>query len=90
MTTSSTTTEVQTSRLDRFFDISARGSTVGREVRGGLVTFFTMAYIIVLNPIILSQAVDETGAYIGGGSDQAQGSSWWPPPPRWSPVPSRS
>jgi AGZA family xanthine/uracil permease-like MFS transporter len=72
MTTSSTTTEVQTSRLDRFFDISARGSTVGRELRGGLVTFFTMAYIIVLNPIILSQAVDETGAYIGGGSDQAQ------------------
>ena len=72
MTTSSTTTEVQTSRLDRFFDISARGSTVGREVRGGLVTFFTMAYIIVLNPIILSQAVDETGAYIGGGSGQAQ------------------
>jgi adenine/guanine/hypoxanthine permease len=43
MTTSSTTTEVQTSRLDRFFDISARGSTVGRELRGGLVTFFTMA-----------------------------------------------
>ena len=26
-------------RLDRFFDISARGSTVGAEVRGGIVTF---------------------------------------------------
>jgi AGZA family xanthine/uracil permease-like MFS transporter len=42
--------------LDRFFFISARRSTPGREVRGGLTTFFTMAYIVVLNPIILSGA----------------------------------
>ncbi len=42
--------------LDRYFGISARRSTVGRELRGGLVTFFTMAYIVVLNPIILSGA----------------------------------
>ncbi|WP_199431335.1 NCS2 family permease [Qaidamihabitans albus] len=41
------------SRLDRFFKISERGSTPGREVRGGLVTFVTMAYIVVLNPLIL-------------------------------------
>jgi AGZA family xanthine/uracil permease-like MFS transporter len=39
--------------LDRYFHISERGSTIGTEIRGGLVTFFTMAYIIVLNPIIL-------------------------------------
>lgn len=39
--------------LDRFFRISERGSTVGREFRGGLVTFFTMAYIVVLNPIVI-------------------------------------
>jgi AGZA family xanthine/uracil permease-like MFS transporter len=43
-------------RLDRFFDVSVRRSTVGRELRGGLTTFFTMAYIVVLNPIILSGA----------------------------------
>lgn len=49
-------------RLDRFFEISARGSTVGAEVRGGLVTFIAMAYIIVLNPIILSSNPDVTGA----------------------------
>src|SRR4051812_7980555 len=42
--------------VDRFFSISARRSTPGREVRGGLTTFFTMAYIVVLNPIILSGA----------------------------------
>ncbi len=40
-------------RLDRYFKIGERGSTTGREIRGGLVTFFTMAYIVVLNPIII-------------------------------------
>ena len=44
--------------FDRFFEITARGSTVGREIRGGLATFFTMAYIVVLNPLILGSAVD--------------------------------
>ncbi|WP_326548420.1 NCS2 family permease [Mycolicibacterium sp. ND9-15] len=48
-------------RLDRFFEISARGSTVGAEARGGLVTFIAMAYILVLNPIILSSPEDVTG-----------------------------
>jgi AGZA family xanthine/uracil permease-like MFS transporter len=48
-------------RLDHFFEISARGSSVGAEVRGGLVTFIAMAYIIVLNPIILSSPADVTG-----------------------------
>ena len=50
------------SSLDSYFKISERGSTVSREFRGGLVTFFTMAYIVVLNPIILSGAKDVTGA----------------------------
>lgn len=58
-----------TSGLDRFFQISARGSTVSREIRGGVVTFFTMAYIVVLNPIILGFAKDSTGAYLGAGPD---------------------
>ncbi|MEJ3749919.1 NCS2 family permease [Actinomycetes bacterium KLBMP 9797] len=49
-------------RFDRFFEISARGSTLGREVRGGFATFFTMAYIVVLNPLILSSAADGDGA----------------------------
>ena len=42
-------------RLDDFFEISARESTLAAEIRGGLVTFIAMAYIIVLNPIILSE-----------------------------------
>ncbi len=49
------------SSLDRFFHVSDRGSSVQREVRGGLATFFTMAYIIVLNPIILAGAKDADG-----------------------------
>jgi AGZA family xanthine/uracil permease-like MFS transporter len=48
-------------RVDAFFQISERGSTLGREVRGGFATFFTMAYILVLNPIILSGATDING-----------------------------
>ena len=48
-------------RLDRFFEISERRSTVGAELRGGLVTFIAMAYIIMLNPIILSSAPDVDG-----------------------------
>lgn len=47
--------------FDRFFEITRRKSTVGTEVRGGLVTFVTMAYIVILNPIILSSGVDVEG-----------------------------
>jgi AGZA family xanthine/uracil permease-like MFS transporter len=35
------------------FAIAERESTVARELRGGLVTFVTMSYIVVLNPLIL-------------------------------------
>jgi AGZA family xanthine/uracil permease-like MFS transporter len=55
--------------LDGFFKISERGSTVEREFRGGVVTFFTMAYIIVLNPLILGFATDADGEFLGGGSE---------------------
>src|SRR4051812_20753496 len=47
--------------LDGWFRLRERGTTPGREVRGGLATFFTMAYIIVLNPIILSGVPDKFG-----------------------------
>ncbi len=54
--------------LDGYFKITERGSTVGREVRGGIVTFLTMAYIIVLNPIILLQGKDMDGHVLAGGN----------------------
>ncbi|MFJ2512482.1 NCS2 family permease [Streptomyces griseoviridis] len=55
------TTPPATSGVDRYFRISERGSTLGREIRGGFATFFTMAYILVLNPIILGSAQDKFG-----------------------------
>ena len=55
--------------FDSFFKITERGSTPGREVRGGLATFFTMAYIVVLNPLIIGTVKDGTGQYVGGGTD---------------------
>jgi len=57
------------SGVDRWFSLTARGSTYGREVRGGLVTFFTMAYIVVLNPLIIGTAKDVNGLYVGGTED---------------------
>ncbi len=53
--------------IDSFFQITQRGSTVAREIRGGLVTFFTMAYIVVLNPLIIGTQADSTGVFLGGG-----------------------
>jgi adenine/guanine/hypoxanthine permease len=49
------------SGFDGWFRLTERRTTVGRELRGGLATFFTMAYIIVLNPIILSLGKDYHG-----------------------------
>jgi len=54
-------------RLDGFFEITKRGSTWGTEIRGGLVTFVTMAYIVILNPIILSGSKDVAGAALAFG-----------------------
>jgi len=59
--------------LDRYFKISQRGSSFSQEVRGGVVTFLTMAYIIVLNPIILSGVADADGKFLGGGSEPGSG-----------------
>ena len=63
-----TTTSPKTSglkgALDRYFQITERGSSISREIRGGLVTFLAMCYIIALNPIILG-GPDATGQQLG-------------------------
>ena len=68
---SATATAAPTSALDRYFEISRRGSTLSREIRGGVVTFFTMSYIVVLNPFILGAATDVDSHFITGGADGA-------------------
>jgi AGZA family xanthine/uracil permease-like MFS transporter len=58
---------VRKSVLDRLFDLTARRTTVGREVRGGVTTFVAMAYIVLLNPLILGASADITGAKLSAG-----------------------
>ena len=43
-------------RLERRFELAARGTNVRREILAGVTTFLTMAYIILVNPAILGQA----------------------------------
>ena len=57
--------------IDRYFEITERGSTIGTEIRGGLVTFVTMAYIVILNPIILSGKEDVVGNVLEFGQVSA-------------------
>jgi AGZA family xanthine/uracil permease-like MFS transporter len=44
------------SKLDRYFSLSERGTSPGREALAGTTTFLTMAYIVLVNPAILGQA----------------------------------
>ena len=48
--------------MDRFFGITAQGSTVRTEVVAGVTTFLTMAYIMFVNPLILADAGMDKGA----------------------------
>ena len=48
--------------MEKFFQLKANGTTAGREVVAGLTTFFAMAYIIAVNPTLLSQSGMEWGA----------------------------
>ncbi|HAD47989.1 MAG TPA: guanine permease, partial [Idiomarina sp.] len=48
--------------LERLFKINAQGSSVKSEVIGGITTFLTMAYIIFVNPSILSETGMDYGA----------------------------
>jgi adenine/guanine/hypoxanthine permease len=48
--------------LERLFDLRARGTTVRTEVLAGLTTFLTMAYIVIVNPMILGAAGLPVGA----------------------------
>lgn len=48
--------------MEKLFKLKQNGTTVMTEITAGLTTFFAMAYIIVVNPGILSQAGMEWGA----------------------------
>jgi AGZA family xanthine/uracil permease-like MFS transporter len=51
--------------MDKFFGLTAKGTTVRTEIIAGLTTFFTMAYIIFVNPAILSNTgMDAGGVFV--------------------------
>lgn len=51
--------------IERWFGVQAAGSTVSREILGGVTTFLTMAYIIVVNPVFLTAAgIPQEGAVL--------------------------
>jgi AGZA family xanthine/uracil permease-like MFS transporter len=50
--------------INHYFQIEARGSSIRREIIGGVTTFLTMSYIIFLHPNILSETGMDKGALI--------------------------
>ena len=58
--------------LERWFKLRENATTLSTEVIGGVTTFFVMAYIIALNPIILNYVgiPDLQGKNLGPGFDQ--------------------
>ncbi|MEG2194673.1 MAG: NCS2 family permease, partial [Terrisporobacter sp.] len=50
--------------LDKIFGYTDRGSNIKTEVIGGITTFLTMAYIVFVNPAILSDAGMDKAALI--------------------------
>src|SRR5260370_19507196 len=50
--------------IDRFFGITANGTTVRTEIIAGATTYLTMAYIVFVNPVILAEAGMDRGAVV--------------------------
>ena len=48
--------------LNRYFEIESRGSTLRRELLAGTTTWVTLAYIVLVNPVVLGAAGMDTGA----------------------------
>ena len=49
---------------NRFFHLSENGTTVRTEILAGITTFMTMAYILAVNPTIMSAAGMDKGAVL--------------------------
>jgi AGZA family xanthine/uracil permease-like MFS transporter len=55
----------ESSRMDRFFELTARGTTPRTEILAGLATYLTMVYIVVVNPSIMAAAgIDQGAAFV--------------------------
>lgn len=65
------------SGMDKYFGISAAGSTIRREIAAGVTTFLTLAYIIFVNPSVLVQAVPGIFDQSGNIVNQAAYNSYY-------------
>ena len=54
--------------MDNFFKLQERGTTVSREIIGGVTTFLAMSYILAVNPGILSGTFAGTQTGLAWGS----------------------
>lgn len=50
--------------LEKLFHLKEKNTTIKNEMRGGIVTFMTMSYIIFVQPALLSQAGMDKGAVL--------------------------
>ena len=48
--------------MEKFFKLKENGTSISKEIIGGITTFFAMAYIIAINPSLLSESGMEWGA----------------------------
>ena len=62
--------------IERIFRLSESGTTVRIEVLGGVTTFMTMAYIVFVNPAVLSQAGMDFGAVMAATCLSAGVATW--------------
>ena len=52
--------------LEKYFKLQDNNTTIKKEFLGGFTTFITMAYIIFVNPQMMSQAgMDEGAIFVG-------------------------
>ena len=58
VSTDSSTAAKPVGGFDRFFGITAHGSTMRAEIRAGFTTWLTMSYVLFVNPQVLSNAID--------------------------------
>lgn len=56
------------SKVDSFFHITERGSDFGTEIRGGIITFLAMFYILAVNPMILTSTTGIDFAQLAGAT----------------------
>ena len=47
--------------LEKIFKLKEKGTTVKTEVIAGITTFLAMAYILAVNPNMLSETGDDAG-----------------------------